>query len=272
MGSSRSIGLTSLAICVAVLAPAANADIPMVDTGTLNYWDGNLPARFVYKTLSATTPDVDTGTMDYTDESGLIAQYIFKGFRGPGPSVTGWFSIRTHSAGVGAMALELSTSSVTSEPRRDGIQEIQVVFSGPVEAQDGNLDVSDVTVSGVAGGAKVPSAVSLSMDGLTLFIDFALGVLPDKDTYTFDITGKFVGESSGLAVEAGSSSLVCVANGLVGDVNNSGSINLIDVGAIRAMKNNTVNATNFPFDITLSGAIDLIDAALARSNHGNLVP
>ncbi len=60
--------------------------------------------------------------------------------------------------------------------------------------------------------------------------------------------------------------------GLVGDVNNSGNINLIDVGAIKSNSRAAITSTTCVFDVNTDGNINLIDLAMTKSMYGNKAP
>lgn len=59
-------------ILAGVTAGTAAAQI---DTGTMDYWDGDRPSAYIYRTMSA--DPVDTGTMDYF-EGPVPAAYIYR--------------------------------------------------------------------------------------------------------------------------------------------------------------------------------------------------
>jgi hypothetical protein len=186
------------------------------------------------------------------------------------PQVLAWMSERTHGGGGGDLAITLTASGIPkSEPRRDGIKKILVNFDSAVQAADGSLDTSDVTISDSLGGSYTPTTVSLLNGGLTLSINFNPG-LPDQKRYTFELAGKF--KAAGVPYPLLTGDTNCEVRGLVGDMNSSGNINLIDVGAVKAKAGAVVSASTCMYDLNCDGNINLIDVGLAKSKYGNTVP
>lgn len=185
------------------------------------------------------------------------------------PVIVQWRSVRTHSNGAGELSMVLSPTGVTTEPRRDGIQRIEIAFSEPVTAVDGTLDAGDVTVTNALLQPRSASAVNLTAAGNVVQIDFAPGVLADQDRYTIDVTGKFRSGETGLGV-AGDAD--CSVRCLASDINGDGTVDLIDVGAIKAQNRQPVTAINACLDVNGDGNINLIDAALAKVMYGSTAP
>src|SRR4029079_11316229 len=111
-------------------------------------------------------------------------------------TITQWRSVRTHS-GVGELGIVLNptasgngNSGPTSETRDDGIQKIEVDFSGSVTlANPLNVTVTGYTTAdGVMSGPSPYTPVSVSLvDGDTMGILFNEGVLPDESCYIITI-------------------------------------------------------------------------------------
>jgi len=59
---------------------------------------------------------------------------------------------------------------------------------------------------------------------------------------------------------------------LIGDINNTGNDNLIDVGAVKSKAGAAVTASTCMFDVSTDGLINLIDVGLAKSKYGNTAP
>ena len=68
-------GLPDAADSIPSASPCDGAGGGVVDTGTMNYWDGDMPAEYLYNT--ARGPAVDTGTMGYA-YAGMPAAYIYR--------------------------------------------------------------------------------------------------------------------------------------------------------------------------------------------------
>ncbi len=181
-----------------------------------------------------------------------------------------WQSVRSHD-GFGELAIDLEPdegNDPMSEPRRYGIQKITVQFTETVAAADGSLDVNDVVVTDSESQSYVPHSVSLVGGDLALVVEFEAGDLPDGKCYTFELAGKF--KKSGASVALGGN-MNCEVRGLVGDVNNDGNTDLIDMGRVKS-KNRLSAAESPADDVNLSGSVNLVDMALVKSLNGNSAP
>ena len=59
---------------------------------------------------------------------------------------------------------------------------------------------------------------------------------------------------------------------LVGDVNNSGSVNSIDLSSVKSRSGQTTTAANFKFDVNASGAINSSDISAVKARLGLVLP
>ena len=59
---------------------------------------------------------------------------------------------------------------------------------------------------------------------------------------------------------------------LIGDVNNSRSVNSSDISSVKARSGQTTDATNFKFDINASGAINSSDISAVKARSGLVLP
>ena len=59
---------------------------------------------------------------------------------------------------------------------------------------------------------------------------------------------------------------------LVGDVNNTRSVNSSDISAIKARSGQSANATNFRFDLNATGSIDSSDISTVKARSGLTLP
>ena len=59
---------------------------------------------------------------------------------------------------------------------------------------------------------------------------------------------------------------------LVGDVNNSRSVNSSDISSVKARSGQTTDATNFKFDVNSSGAINSSDISAVKARSGLVLP
>lgn len=188
----------------------------------------------------------------------------------PTPQIISWQSERIHGNGVGAMALPLDPSGPPkSEPRKDGIKKILVTFDSAVQAADGSLDVGDVIVTDSSSTNYPPTSISFLNNGMTLAIEFSAG-LPDQARYTFELANKFKGANPGYHLLTGNTR--CEVRNLAGDVNNTGSVNLIDIGAVKTKAEMQVTAATCLYDLNTDGNLNLIDVGLSKWKYGNSAP
>jgi len=223
---------------------------------------------------------------------GLIvsdAYVMYNGFwppiMGSSPFITSWKSVRTHLNNVGDLAISLDpsktdgdtgTNGPTVETRRYGVLQLQVSFSEAVQPVDGTLDVGDVVATaydGLATRSVTPASVSLTNGDTVLAITFDssgdhwLGV---NARCTFDLAGKF--KSAGLFGMLVTGDTDCQVRCLVGDINHTGNINLIDVGGVKSKAYAPVSSSTCIYDVNTDGNINLIDVALTKSGYGNTAP
>ena len=59
---------------------------------------------------------------------------------------------------------------------------------------------------------------------------------------------------------------------LVGDVNNTRSVNSSDISAVKARSGQTTSALNFMFDVNASGAINSSDISAVKARSGLVLP
>ena len=59
---------------------------------------------------------------------------------------------------------------------------------------------------------------------------------------------------------------------LVGDVNNTRSVNSSDISGVKARSGQAVDASNFRFDVNLSGAINSSDISTVKARSGLTLP
>jgi hypothetical protein len=184
------------------------------------------------------------------------------------PTIISWKSERTHG-GAGALSIVLDPLTAKFETRSGGVKKMLVTFDSPVQAADGSLDTGDVVVTDSLSNTYTPTAVSLTSGDTVLVIEFSSG-MPDMKRYKFDLTGKFKAAGAPYPLLTGDAD--CEVRSLIGDVNSSGNMNLIDVGAVKAKYGVAVTASTCMYDLNATGSIDLIDVGLAKVKYGNTVP
>ncbi|NLX21547.1 MAG: hypothetical protein GXY55_07725 [Phycisphaerae bacterium] len=186
----------------------------------------------------------------------------------PPPSIVSWASVREHALEVGDMAIVLDadgSKDPVTEPRRFGLQKVEVVFDHPAQAADGTLDAEDVLVN---GSSAAVTAVSLADGGLKLVIE--LTGLADGARHTIDLTGKFKGADAPYQMLVGDAD--CEVRCLEGDVNGDGVLNLIDVGATKTHLLAGITSATCVYDVNLDGRINVVDISMVMALYGNAAP
>jgi alpha-tubulin suppressor-like RCC1 family protein len=160
---------------------------------------------------------------------------------------------RKFHGNAGAHDLSVDTTQsigglVTVEPRTIGAgHTIAFQFNGPVNA------------SGTVGVAPIGSAVA-AFSGNEVLV--TLANIPDNQRVTL-----------ALANVNGSLNLPPVSIGfLIGDVNNSRSVNTSDIIGVKVRAGQTTDTTNFQFDLNASGMIDAADISAVKARSGMTLP
>ena len=169
-----------------------------------------------------------------------------------GASLTGVLSRKVHGS-VGTFDVAVDSTQpvnglVTVEPRAIGSgHTIIFQFDVPVMAS-GNASVTPV---GAATTASSGNEVSVNLTGV-------------PDNQRFSIT---------LADVNGAVSPPPVSMGfLVGDVNNTRSVNSSDISGVKARSGQSTSAVNFKFDVNASGAINSSDISAVKARSGLTLP
>ena len=144
--------------------------------------------------------------------------------------------------------------AISIEPRGSGSAGHTIVFYfngavtsvGAVTAKDANgIDVGTVSIN------RVGNSVEVNL----------LGV-PDNKRITISLPGV-----------NGSAAVFQTSLGfLVGDFNNTGSVNASDINAVKARVGQTTTAANFRFDVNASGLIDGADISAVKARSGLVLP
>ena len=177
------------------------------------------------------------------------------------PKAIAWRSVRNHT-GLGPLAIVLNPlatdGSVTSECRLGGIQLIEVDFDQAVVL----TNPAGITVTDWPGGFSYsPTSVTL-VDADTIAIGFAAGLLPDMNCYRIDLDTCVQSSLAGLPLAG---DVDCWVRALIGDVNSNGSVNSIDMGAVKAnIGQNPALPGKARYDVNLNGAINPIDMGAVK--------
>lgn len=169
-----------------------------------------------------------------------------------GASLTGVLSRKVHGS-VGTFDVAVDSTQpvnglVTVEPRTIGTgHTIIFQFDVPVTASG----TASVTPAGAAVTASSGNEVSVNLTGV-------------PDNQRISIT---------LAEVNGAVSPPPVSIGfLVGDVNNTRSVNSSDISGVKARSGQSASAANFKFDLNASGAVNSSDISAVKARSGLMLP
>ena len=153
------------------------------------------------------------------------------------------------SAGTFDLLIDTQPGLVTVEPRAIGSgHTIAYQFNGPVSA------------AGSAGITPVGSATATSLDNEVLV---TLTNVPDNQRATVTLDNV-----NGSSFTAPPLSL----GFLVGDVNNTLSVNSSDISAVKARSGQTTDGSNFKFDLNFSGGVNSSDISAVKARSGLTLP
>ena len=160
-------------------------------------------------------------------------------------------SRKTHGS-AGTFDLLIDTlpvnGQVTVEPRAIGSgHTIAYQFNGPV------------STAGSAGITPAGSATATSLDNEVLV---TLTNVPDNQRATVTL-GNVNGSPNPLSLSLGF---------LVGDVNNTRSVNSSDISAVKARSGQTTDGSNFKFDLNFSGGVNSSDISVVKARSGLTLP
>jgi Dockerin type I domain/Putative Ig domain/Fibronectin type III domain len=165
------------------------------------------------------------------------------------------YSRKVHGA-AGAMDLAILdvplAGAITVEPRAIGSgHQILFRFDSTVTS------VASVAVTDAASAAIGATAASFIGNDLIV----TLTAIPDNTRVAVSVTGV-----NGLLD-------VSRAMGfLIGDINNSRSVNATDISGVKARSGQTADATNFRFDVNASGGINATDISAVKARSGLVLP
>jgi hypothetical protein len=172
------------------------------------------------------------------------------------PVMTGALSRKVHAgAGTHDLALDLSPSNPTTEPRTGGAggdHVIAFVFDKPVA--DG--------VAAIASGTATAGTPTFA--GTEMVV--ALTGVADSQYVTVDVSGVTAADGG-----TGGSGSVRVGF-LVGDVNGSRTVTLSDLLAVNSVLAQSVTTSNFTRDVNAGGTLTLADLLLINSRLAQGLP
>ncbi len=140
------------------------------------------------------------------------------------------------------------TGAITVEPRGSSTHIIIFEFDDVINSV---LSASSVDVAGNALGNASPQVSG------TNFVAVTLTSIPDARRITVMLNG----------VNGSLNTSVSLAF-LVGDLNNTLSVDAVDLSSVKARAGQAVNASNFKYDVNTSGSINAADIAVVKSRVG----
>ncbi len=220
---------------------------------------GALPGGLTFDAtgLLSGTPTA-TGTFNFiaqvTDSVSVTTNGNFALTINPALALLSAFSRKTHGAsGTFDLPLMLDpTSNATVEPRLGGPTTLIFNFNTNVAATGGVLNAGSFTLTNVTY-----SAASISASNLTLNLTNAV----DQSVVTVVLSG--ITDSAGNPLTGTNAVRI---RSLYGDVNQSGTVNAVD---LQQVKNNllaTLTPANFLCDVNCSGTINAVDLQQIKNN------
>ncbi len=162
-------------------------------------------------------------------------------------------SRKTQGAGTFDLNLNLNgTPSATVEPRVSGPTQLVFTFNKAMAAADGTLDATEFTVT----NATFVSA-SISSSNLTLNLTSVV----DQSKVTVVMNGL-----TDLAGNPLSGTNAVIVRSLYGDVNQSGTVNAVDLQQVKNNLLTTLTPSNFLCDVNSSGTINAVDLQQIKNN------
>jgi hypothetical protein len=176
------------------------------------------------------------------------------------PTLLAAVSRKTHGA-AGAFDLSLNLNSganPTVEPRKNGPTQVLFTFNKTMAAMDGVLSANEFTLTNA-------TFVSANMASSNLTLNLTNAVDQSKVTVVLkglsDLAGNALAGTNEVRIGA-----------LYGDANQSGSVSIGDMGAMKAKLSPTVTVTNFLCDANLTGSVTIGDMQVAKNNLAHSVP
>ena len=144
------------------------------------------------------------------------------------------------------------TGAVTVEPRTiNAAHQIVFQFDGPIV---------------VAG-----NAMAVNGSG---FVIGAIATSPSANEVTVTVTNISNSSRATISLSGVNNAVSATASAgfLIGDVNNSRSVNSSDISSVKARSGQTTDLTNFKFDLNASGAINSSDISAVKARSGLVLP
>ena len=241
-------------VSASVSAPSAS----VTPTGTVSIWFGSLSSPSCSFQLPATSCSFAPGV---AGAFALVASYggdsVFGFHNSEGvihtvspssvpPALASAQSRRMHgSAGVFVLPLSLNPLNPTTEPRQGPTHSIVLNFDKPITSATASITEGTATVS---SPFPLGTQMSLTLSGVA-----------DRQYVTISLTNLTSPDGS-----TGSASLRI--GFLAGDVNQSRTVSLADLGLVNAVLAQPVTMSNYLRDVNASGTITIADKGITNAN------
>jgi len=178
------------------------------------------------------------------------------------PTISAWYSLATH--GGSEIVAPITENLIDS--RLAAISKLQVNFSVTLNAA--TVNNSSVAITGDTSGDLSGEISNVSLvDGYKIVVTLG-SALPDGERFTLSVSHT-VADTNGQTVEGDLDIRLAV---LAGDVDGSGTVDVLDQLAIRVQGGQTVGAATVGYDVDASGQITMADIRTLRTHLGNSLP
>jgi hypothetical protein len=176
------------------------------------------------------------------------------------PSLLAAVSRKVHGS-VGAFDQSLNLNPLanpTVEPRRNGPTQLLFTFNKAVAATDGALGANEFTLTNATYVSATLIASNLTLN-LTNIVDQSRVTVVLNGLN--DVAGNALTGTNAIRIRA-----------LYGDANQSGTVSLGDLQAVKNSMSQPLSAANFLCDLNLTGTITLGDMQAAKNASSHTVP
>jgi len=168
------------------------------------------------------------------------------------PVMTAAKSVKSH--GGTEFAVDLFAKEV--EPRIDGPTKVVVTFDRAIRLVTNTAADVAVTAGTVSAVAVNGAELTVTMSGVASGTQSTMSFPGVADAQTCEV--------------AASTSTLCMAT-LLGDFDNSASVNVVDLITVRNLQNKVLDATNFRADVDADGSFNVVDLITVRNMQNKLV-
>ncbi|MCS7064252.1 MAG: putative Ig domain-containing protein [Methylacidiphilales bacterium] len=203
-----------------------------------------------------------TGTFTYlltaTNTAGTTTSTLSIAITAPPPSINYFLTqarLRAmHGGFQGDIPLILGGSIPTVDPRRHNVSRELVLIFSPATS---NITTISITASD-------PTILGTPIFSNNNIVRVPVQNLANNTTYTIQLStvnGTTIGNNNSFSFRI-----------VRGDINNTNSVNAVDVNTIQAHIGQPISNTNFRYDINADGNITSLDVTQAQSNLGGSAP